>query len=34
MPVPGALRRETVEVLNDVGFDPSLLENTDDWWRR
>jgi pilus assembly protein CpaF len=34
MPVPGALRRETVEILNDAGFDSSLLENTDDWWRR
>jgi Flp pilus assembly CpaF family ATPase len=33
-PVPGALRRETADILNDAGFDPTLLESTDDWWRR
>lgn len=33
-PVPGALRRDTVDILNDAGFDPALLESTDGWWRR
>ncbi|TDV44169.1 CpaF family protein [Actinophytocola oryzae] len=31
-PVPGALRRDTAELLSDVGFDPLMLENSN--WRR
>ncbi len=33
-PVPGALRTETAEQLCDAGFDPALLEATEDWWVR
>jgi Flp pilus assembly CpaF family ATPase len=34
LPVPGALRTDTVRVLNDAGFDPDLLDSTDEWWRK
>jgi hypothetical protein len=32
--VPGALRTETLEQLNDAGFDPALLDAPEDWWTR
>ena len=32
-PVAGALRTDTLDDLADVGFDPTILENPDGWWR-
>jgi Flp pilus assembly CpaF family ATPase len=34
MPVPGALRTETLEQLAAASFDPDLLTTTEDWWVR
>jgi Flp pilus assembly CpaF family ATPase len=34
MPVPGALRTETLEQLAAASFDPALLEAPEDWWVR
>jgi hypothetical protein len=31
--VAGALRTDTVDDLVDVGFDPTILENPEGWWR-
>jgi pilus assembly protein CpaF len=32
--VPGApLQPQTLEALVDAGFDPSLLQRPEDWWR-
>ncbi|MBB5157466.1 CpaF family protein [Saccharopolyspora phatthalungensis] len=34
LPVPGALRTDTLDDLIDAGFDPDLLEAPEGWWPR
>ncbi|WP_394617376.1 CpaF family protein [Lentzea sp. JNUCC 0626] len=34
LPVPGALRTETLDDLVDAGLDPVVLENPEGWWPR
>ncbi|GAB3454498.1 CpaF family protein [Actinophytocola sediminis] len=34
VPVAGALRTETLRLLNDSGLDPAFLESVEDRWRR